>query len=48
MLILNLDLDLNNVNTFRDLKKPVGAINKNKLQKYKDLYEDMLKEEAME
>jgi len=31
----NKELNLNDPETFRDLSRPMGAINKNKLQKYK-------------
>ncbi len=36
------DLDFDNPATFRDLSKPIGAINKHRLQKYRDFYKEML------
>ncbi len=36
------DLDFDNEATFRDLSKPIGAINKHRLQKYRDFYKEML------
>lgn len=32
------ELDLNNYSTFRNLREPIGALNKEKLQKYLDKY----------
>ncbi|EFC42183.1 BEACH domain-containing protein [Naegleria gruberi] len=34
-------LDLNNPNTFRDLRKPIGALNPNRLEGFKQRYYDM-------
>jgi len=38
------EFNLNNPTMFRDLSKPIGAINKHRLQKLKDFYNDQFKE----
>lgn len=32
------ELDLNNIKTYRDLTKPIGALNEDKLKKYYEKY----------
>ena len=34
-------MSLNDKNTFRDLKKPIGALNEDRLKEYKEKYENM-------
>jgi len=34
----DIDYDLKNAELFRDLSKPIGAINKHRLRKLKDFY----------
>jgi factor associated with neutral sphingomyelinase activation len=41
-------LDLTNPKVYRDLTRPVGAINKHRLKKYKDQYEDLLNSKHQE
>jgi factor associated with neutral sphingomyelinase activation len=43
----DLDFDLRNHELFRDLSKPIGAINKHRLRKLKDLYELQLKDKTL-
>jgi factor associated with neutral sphingomyelinase activation len=41
------DFDLRSSEMFRDLSKPIGAINKHRLRKLKDLYELQLKDKTL-
>lgn len=41
-----IDYDLKNLELFRDLSKPIGAINKHRLRKLKDFYEMQMKDKT--
>lgn len=41
------DFDLKNTELYRDLSKPIGAINKHRLRKLKDLYDLQLKDKTL-
>lgn len=43
----NTDFDMRNPEIFRDLAKPIGAINKHRLRKLKDFYEMQTKDRTV-
>ena len=43
----DVDYDLNNYENFRNLQKPIGAINKHRLRKLKDFYEMNLRDKTV-